>query len=394
VPKKVKKTQVRVNVAGNEIIQSFDGESLKGLYKQWKTDASNIGNLGITGDVTVLNLLEGHGIVGRGGVGSAVDDTGAGGIIEVLDKVLLSGDLITEKEKIELEDVFKDLTYAEANNNPKDTPFRVPVYDSYNKKSGKWEWETVHGHYRTPGYVQKRTLPTEEGGDGSENELDPVPAEYFNGQPPMWKALFGSGGFKEITKGVMDVLPSAEVSIPMLNVRQAGAAEAIIKVEAVARTIKKKLLGDDFRKQDGTYDGNRGRNALQTIQFKGGKQDDLIKDAAGIEDIEGDVAGYKLNVTPMMMRKIAVSLGFNETPESSAGAETKEDIGKSWTEILKAKRCPKCGSPMKRKGKGWRKQVGEWYCPKCGSKSANFKSRWAGPRTPTPTSHRGKEVFE
>jgi|TARA_R110002051_G_scaffold105270_1_gene178153 hypothetical protein len=366
VPKKIKKTRVSVTVAGNEVIQTFDGETLKEVYKGWKTEQSAIGNLHVQGANTpnnVLGLLEKHGVAGRGGVGNASDNTGAGSVIEVMDRILLKGNLIFENERIELLDIKEDLIYAEANNNPKDIPFRVPVLNSYNKALGKWDWETVRGHYRTPGYVQKRTLPTEEGGDGSEKEGPAAPAAFFNGQPPMWKALFGSNGLKKMTTELLDVIASSEVSIPLLNIRQAGTAELISKVDEVKEYITNKLFGKEFTKKDGTYNGVLGRNTLQTHQFKGDKQAKLIKMAAQIENIEGEIAGYKLNVTPLMMRKIAVSIGFTEAPTSPE--ETKEDkIGKSWKEILKARpswtdplkpKCPRCGSILLNMRGGYKK---------------------------------------
>ena len=298
MPKKIKKTRVSVTVAGNEVIQTFDGETLKEVYKGWKTEQSAIGNLHVQGANTpnnVLGLLEKHGVAGRGGVGNASDNTGAGSVIEVMDRILLKGNLIFENERIELLDIKEDLIYAEANNNPKDIPFRVPVLNSYNKALGKWDWETVRGHYRTPGYVQKRTLPTEEGGDGSEKEGPAAPAAFFNGQPPMWKALFGSNGLKKMTTELLDVIASSEVSIPLLNIRQAGTAELISKVDEVKEYITNKLFGKEFTKKDGTYNGVLGRNTLQTHQFKGDKQAKLIKMAAQIENIEGEIAGYSLN---------------------------------------------------------------------------------------------------
>ena len=386
--KKVKKTRVSVNVGGNEVVQSFDGESLKQAYIDWKREHSNPDDLYIVGDSSVLSLLKKHGVAGRGGVGHPSDNTGAGSIIDTMDKVLLQDNLIMEDEKIALMDVKEDLTYTEANNNPKDIPFRVPIKDSYNKKLGKWEWETVRGHYRTEGYMQKRTLPPEEGGDGAEESVDAAPPEYFNGQPPMWKALFGSGGFKSMTLKLLDNLKSAEVSIPTLNVRQGGTAQTILKVGAVEREFQENLLGEDYRRKDGLYNGAKASRDLQTVAFKGGKDDDLVKRAAGVSEIEGDIAGYKLNVTPLILRKIAVSLGFEEKPESEGGAETKEDkIGKSWQEILKAKECPNCGTQMKRSPQGiLRRRTGKWFCPKCRSK---FNS-WENPPPAPEIDHRGK----
>lgn len=371
--KKLKKTRVSVNVGGNEVVQSFDGESLKQAYTNWKTEHSNPKDLYIIGDSSVLSLLEKHGVSGRGGVGQASDNTGAGGIIQVMDKVLLQDNLIMEDERIALMDVKEDLAYTEANNNPKDIPFRVPIKDSYNKKLGKWEWETVHGHYRTEGYIQKRTMPTEKGGDGADEPMGAAPASYFDGQPPMWKALFGSGGFKSMTLKLLDNLKSAEVSIPTLNVRQAGTAQTILKVSAVEREFQENFLGEDYRKNDGLYNGAKAGRDLTKVTFKGGKDDDLVKRAAGVSEIEGDIAGYKLNVTPLMMRKIAVSLGFEERPESEAGAETKEDIGKSWQEMLKATwtdplkpKCPKCGTILHNMRNGYRK------CPR---PNCNYKRK-------------------
>jgi len=58
----------------------------------------------------------------------------------------------------------------------------------------------------------------------------------------------------------------------------------------------------------------------------------------------------------------------------------------TWIDVLKAKDCPKCGYPMKRKGKSWRKQVGEWYCPKCSLKHIRMDNP-----PPIPEEyHRGK----
>jgi len=328
---KVKKTRVSVSVEGNEIIQTFDGEALKKVYQDWKNEQGKEGNLGLANNASVLSLLRGHGVVGRGGVGNAVDNTGAGGVIKVMDAILDSNDLITTPEKVALQDVKKDLDYAKANNNPRNIPFKVPIKDSYNKAAKEWKWETVYGHYRTPGYVQKRTLPEEEGGDGATGEAKAVDSSWYTkpSTPPMWKALFGPDGFHELVKDVIEALPTSEVEIPMLKIRQGGTADLMMQVGVVKKWIKDNCLKDNFRKEDGTYNGAAGSRLLRGKLFTGGPDDEIVKRAAKVADVEGDIKGYKLDVTPAMMRKMALAVGFKEE------VKKMEPIIKSWADILR-----------------------------------------------------------
>jgi len=315
---KLKKTSVRVNVKGNEVIQTFDGQELKAQYGAWKAGIDKSGSLGVVGGASLLSILEKHGKVGRGGEGAPLDDSGSGEILDVLNKILDSNALIEESDKEALNSLKTDLTYIEKNNNPRNIEFTVPIENSYNKKVKEWKWQKVYGHYRTPGYVQRRKQ------DGSENELSGVSDSWWNtakdaSEPPMWKALFGTGGLSSFVVKAIDVMKTMEVSVPTLTVRNRGTVEKIMELDDVMEYVREDLIDkDEFSLDGGAYNVNKARNLLMSKPFTAdnNKESNLVKDAANIEEVVGKVAAYKIDITPLMMKRLAIEAGFKDIKKS------------------------------------------------------------------------------
>ena len=61
----------------------------------------------------------------------------------------------------------------------------------------------------------------------------------------------------------------------------------------------------------------------------------------------------------------------------------------SWFNIVKSKKCPKCGTQMQRSPQGiLRRRTGKWFCPKCKDR---FKHCF-WPSKEEPTDHEGKPL--
>ena len=185
-----------------------DAEELSKRYSSWKREADrHTGDkIGMSNEMSLLSMIEKHGIDGRvqgGSVKSTGDGMGSN-YIKVLDKLASPGRVL-DKRNIDVLDKMVELmdsiekAKSSSKLNPRNIAFKDPL--KYNKQGVTTLPDDVYGHFLTPRYV-KRINQKAKANDGEfKGKLWDKPGHdsWYSGsmgtaEPPMWQALYGNGG--------------------------------------------------------------------------------------------------------------------------------------------------------------------------------------------------------
>ena len=127
--KKTKKTSRPIKIRGGSGTQVFDLDRFNAIYDKWKQDCEAKGTkLGLTSDVSLLELVKGHGVVARPYTKNAVSrDKGAGTILEMMDEWENDIAILEIVDTIALDEIIEKLTdMADSENDPRNIRFTVP----------------------------------------------------------------------------------------------------------------------------------------------------------------------------------------------------------------------------------------------------------------------------
>ena len=128
--KKTKKTSRPIKIKGGSGTQVFDLDKFNAIYDKWKNDCSAKGTkLGLTSDVSLLELVKAHGIVARPYTKNPVSkDKGAGNIIEMMDEWDNDIAILEIVDTIALDEIIKKLNdMADSDSDPRNIRFTVPI---------------------------------------------------------------------------------------------------------------------------------------------------------------------------------------------------------------------------------------------------------------------------
>jgi len=274
--------------------------------------------------------------------------------LEDFKRILTSGDeLITEEDAEDMEEFTKTIKSfsGDEDADPKNIPFTVPVSISAKAGGDGFEVddkEVVHGHYRTPKYVEMRTKVK-----GEENEMGPVPESWYgpmNGPqtPPMHQAMFANSSVSEgkgklVSIGLLGLLErfdkqikGAEIDEVIVDFATSGGG---INMDKKAQQLADwKLFANYVRKimkSAGTYGTG---NASNKVIYSGGPSRILdninakpfnvtrltskfITAIGGFQDIVGheNIKQFKIKITrPLLFRvinKVMREKGDFEAPD-------------------------------------------------------------------------------
>ena len=139
-----------------------DAEELSKRYSSWKREADrHTGDkIGMSNEMSLLSMIEKHGIDGRvqgGSVKSTGDGMGSN-YIKVLDKLASPGRVL-DKRNIDVLDKMVELmdsiekAKSSSKLNPRNIAFKDPL--KYNKQGVTTLPDDVYGHFLTPRYVKR-----------------------------------------------------------------------------------------------------------------------------------------------------------------------------------------------------------------------------------------------
>ena len=184
--KKTKKTSRPIRIKGGSGTQVFDLDRFNSIYTKWKEDCEVKGSaLGLTSDVSLIELVRGHGVVARPYTKNPVSrDKGAGTIIEMMDE--WDNDITTLEvvDSIALDEIIEKLeALADSDNDPRNIRFTVPKPSEVDEDTGDYDEDDVtevYGHYRTPDYIAFRKILSEIPGSKVNAEtIEAVDASWY-----------------------------------------------------------------------------------------------------------------------------------------------------------------------------------------------------------------------
>ena len=263
--KKTKKTSRPIKIKGGSGTQVFDLDKFNAIYDKWKQECNVKGSaLGLTSEVSLLELVSGHGVVARPYTKNTVSrDKGAGTILEMMDEWENDITILEMVDIIALDEIIEKLeTMADSDNDPRNIRFTVPIPSEVDEDTGDYDEEDiteVYGHYRTPDYIEFRKILSEIPGSKVNAEtIEAVDSSWYaegkgatnSAEPPMWQALFSKGsnlvslGLLSVCKEAKKLIGESEIENLVLPVMDEGdglLAEEIFRLPAVKKWVMEKV---------------------------------------------------------------------------------------------------------------------------------------------------------
>tara|TARA_R100000781_G_scaffold114667_1_gene86078 strand:+ start:651 stop:1796 length:1146 start_codon:yes stop_codon:yes gene_type:complete len=377
--KKTKKTSRPIKIRGGSGTQVFDLDRFNAIYDKWKQDCEAKGTkLGLTSDVSLLELVKGHGVVARPYTKNAVSrDKGAGTILEMMDEWENDIAILEIVDTIALDEIIEKLTdMADSENDPRNIRFTVPKPSEVDEDTGDYDEDDVtevYGHYRTPDYIAFRKILSEIPGSKINAEtIEAVDSSWYaegkgatnSAEPPMWQALFSKGsnlvslgllGVCEEAKKLIDEAEIENLILPVMDEGDGLLAEEIFRLPAVNKWVMEKVgtatsPGLGINSKTLHWSDRPMHREFQSEKFdvKGVSESNFIKRAAGYEKYAGTIKTVQFIVSRRQVRKLAtVSKVCKKYPgrdvvyhvsKDTKKAKTKKNVKKKevkkWMEVI------------------------------------------------------------
>lgn len=379
--KKTKKTSRPIRIKGGSGTQVFDLDRFNSIYTKWKEDCEVKGSaLGLTSDVSLIELVRGHGVVARPYTKNPVSrDKGAGTIIEMMDE--WDNDITTLEvvDSIALDEIIEKLeALADSDNDPRNIRFTVPKPSEVDEDTGDYDEDDVtevYGHYRTPDYIAFRKILSEIPGSKVNAEtIEAVDASWYaegkgatnSAEPPMWQALFATNG-DLVSKGLLEVCKEAKkviidteienLILPVMDEGDGLLAEEIFRLPDVKRWVMEKVgtatsPGDGINEKTLHWSDRPMHREFQAEKFdvEGVAESNFIKRAAGYEKYAGTIKTVQFIVSRRQVRKLAT---LSKVCKKYSGRDVVYHVSKD-TKKAKPKKTTK-----KREVKKWMEVIGK-----------------------------------
>lgn len=380
--KKTKKTSRPIKIKGGSGTQVFDLDKFNAIYGKWKTDCSAKGDkLGLTSDVSLLELIKAHGIVARPYTKNPVSkDKGASTIIEMMDEWDNDIAILEIVDTIALDEIIKKLNeMADSDSDPRNIRFTVPIPSEVDEDTGDYDEDDVtevYGHYRTPNYIAFRKILSEIPGSKINAEtIEAVDSSWYaegkggtnSAEPPMWQALFSKGsnlvslgllGVCEEAKKLIDGAEIENLILPVMDEGDGLLAEEIFRIPAVNKWVMEKVgtatsPGVGINAKTLHWSDRPMHRDFQSQKFdvKGVSESNFIKRAAGYEKYAGTIKTVQFKVSRRQVRKLAT---LSKVCKKYQGRDVVYHISK---ETQKAK--PKKAAKNKKEVKKWMEVIGK-----------------------------------
>ena len=356
---KKKKGPRRFNIKGNGGIQRADVEKLQAMYEKWKTDCGASGKaIGVKSDLSLLDIISNHGVVSRPYTKKTVPkEKGAGTIIDMFEEWINDVAVIEKADVIALRQVIKKLNeMRDSDTDPRNIKFTVPIADDVDKDSGVYDDDSVkevYGHYMTPDYVKFRNILAELPNSKVKKETDPVNSSWYEesalgsgsgknkAKPPMWQALFATGGTTPVSVGLYKICEEAanvikttkieEVVIVVDDDNKGALAEDLMKIPSIKQWVNKMVgtrtkIGPGINPRTLHWKSGPMREAFMRESFSlNNSESETIKNAADIDDVVGKIENCKFKISIRQVRKLA---SLTKNAEKIQGRDVVRHISK------------------------------------------------------------------
>tara|TARA_R100001163_G_scaffold38447_2_gene29318 strand:+ start:7415 stop:8560 length:1146 start_codon:yes stop_codon:yes gene_type:complete len=379
--KKTKKTSRPIKIKGGSGTQVFDLDKFNAIYDKWKQECNVKGSaLGLTSEVSLLELVSGHGVVARPYTKNTVSrDKGAGTILEMMDEWENDITILEMVDIIALDEIIEKLeTMADSDNDPRNIRFTVPIPSEVDEDTGDYDEDDVtevYGHYRTPDYIEFRKILSEIPGSKVNAEtIEAVDSSWYaegkgatnSAEPPMWQALFSKGsnlvslGLLSVCKEAKKLIGESEIENLVLPVMDEGdglLAEEIFRLPAVKKWVMEKVgtatsPGVGINKKTLHWSDRPMHRDFQSQKFdvQGVAESNFIKRAAGYEKYAGVIQTVQFVVSRRQVRKLAT---VSKVCKKYPGRDVVYHISKD-TKKAKPKKAAK-----KKEVKKWMEVIGK-----------------------------------
>ena len=328
--KKAKKGSAEETLDSGDKVTVITTSSLNQIKKKitaWHNTCKNktMDSIGVTGKHGSRSLLE-HitrhidNAYQRAG---QPDRQGAMDIIDAVMEMIKDVHAFKTRELLAIEEFIEELEEIENDpkTNPRNIPFTVPKSLT---ADGVDEWETVHGHYRTPNYVKYREEVKGKNEPNIEMGDDWFTRSPNSAKPPFWQALFADGDGDVIRTGLLPLLRELEQEIeeqPLenLQIKGRGQRELLQQVPAVIETMQVILkdqtvyhsANEPFKRLQINFNAYR-RKLMETkfiIDPNDEKLSDLVLRVSGNADLAGQLESFYIQgISNTLIRTIISNL--------------------------------------------------------------------------------------
>jgi len=252
--------------------------------------------------------------------------------IRILDR-LCSKNVFDSQDRRDLEGLLNTLIYQVGQQelddilrsedsvfNPENTKFvTIDKISSAERSATK---KPVYGHYRTPNYVKFRRLVR------GKDELDAVSSDWYTSErmrgaakPPVWQALFGDGTVEPFrTRGLLHVVLEGmrllnggiEIAIPSVRISGSESSEKAYRIGCLRRAVKRLTAQGRYTTKAGRFSTTAACRELSRRKFSASTvvESEIVKELAGIGDLEGDVVEFRVSISRRQMQKLAGMAGW------------------------------------------------------------------------------------
>jgi len=375
-----KKSNRKIDEKGSTAIQDFDYAKFQKMFNKWKEECGASGaTIGMKSDASLLEVISNHGVVARPYTKNKLSaEEGATTIIKTLTDWENDATVLETVDIKALDKVIEKLkNMADSKADPRNIKFTIPKPGEVDEDTGvyddKKDVTVIHGHYRTPDYIEYRNIladidgskvPKEPGEPAKENWYNEAPNEAT---PPMWQALFagkaGKGdivslGLLEICQKAKELTKDIKLKHVILKVdddNQGLLAEDIYKIPSVKAWVNQQTgtagaIGPGINPNTMHWKDRPMWNAIKQVKFavKGLAQSKFIKGAADFDKYAGTIVTFGLDISRRQTRKLATLTGVCEKYPTRdvvyhKGGKQKLDkkskkpekkVEKSWRDIL------------------------------------------------------------
>jgi len=355
---KKKKGDRGFRVKGNTGIQKAQIEKLQSLYEKWEKECGASGSaIGVKSDLSLLDIISQHGIVSRPYTKKTVPkDKGASTIIDMFDEWINDAAIIEKADVIALRQVIKKLNeMRDSDTDPRNIKFTVPKIEEV-EPNGVYDDDDVrevYGHYMTPDYVAFRNILAELPNSKTKKETDPVNSTWYaegevgsgtgrnTAKPPMWQALFASGGTAPVSIGLYKICEEAakviktatieEVVITVDDDNKGMLAKDLMEIPSVVKWVNKMVgtktkIGEGINPKTLHWKGRPMQAAFMSETFDiTGVNSKTIKEAAEFDEIVGTIKSVKFKISLRQVRKLA---SLTKNAEKYPGRDVVRHISK------------------------------------------------------------------
>jgi hypothetical protein len=355
--------------------QEFDYATFSKAFDTWKNECAVSGDsLGLTTDITLLDIIKNHGVISRPYTKKKVSkDKGAGTIIDMLENWEEDATVLEEVDKLAIDRILKKLDdMRDSETDPRNIAFTVPKPNEVDEDTGEYDENDVtniYGHYRTDDYIEFRKILSDiPGSKIREESIAAVSPDWYNtgkntAEPPMWQALFANGNGDIVSKGLYEIcllakklIKNAKVTnviIPINDTTKGMLAKDVYKLPDVKRWLMEKVgtttnPGLGINPKNMHWKDRPMHNEMLRTKFdtSGLKESEFIKKVADFEEISGTLKTFQLDITRRQVRKLSTLTGIcklyagRDVVYHIAGKKRletkskKKGVKKQWIDIL------------------------------------------------------------